>query len=34
MSKELDEAAAQYSQGLINKEDYERKKQEITENML
>ncbi|WP_417012290.1 phage tail tape measure protein [Bacteroides sp.] len=31
MSKELDEAAAQYSQGLINKEDYERKKQEITE---
>lgn len=31
MSKELDEAAAQYSQGLINKEDYERKKQKITE---
>lgn len=31
MSKELDEAAAQYSQGLINKEDYERKKQEITD---
>lgn len=31
MSKELDEAAAQYSQGLINKEDYEGKKQEITE---
>lgn len=31
MSKELDEAAAQYSQGLINKKDYERKKQEITE---
>ena len=31
MSKELDEADAQYSQGLINKEDYERKKQEITE---
>ena len=31
MSKELDEAAAQHSQGLINKEDYERKKQEITE---
>ena len=31
MSKELNEAAAQYSQGLINKEDYERKKQEITE---
>lgn len=31
MSKELDEAAAQYSQGLINKEDYERKKLEITE---
>lgn len=31
MSEELDEAAAQYSQGLINKEDYERKKQDITE---
>ena len=31
MSKELDEVAAQYSQGLINKEDYERKRLEITE---
>lgn len=31
MSKELDEVAAQYSQGLIRKEDYERKKQEIAE---
>ena len=31
MSKELDEVTAQYSQGLINKEDYERKRLEITE---